>query len=328
MTGAQPRPDLVIDAHTHHVPPVARAVLDRATGSDPGLVSLRALASKGAVGDIDERLRAMDIHGIDIGVLALAPVGLLADHAVAAEFVRVGNDELLAACAAHPDRFVMLASLPIPDAASSLAELDRIGDASALRGVTFPSHVTLHRPDQIGLEPVLSRVAARGHVALIHPSGASTELGTTFEDHGLALAMHAMISGPIVVARMIASGMFDRVPGLAVIVPSLGGVIPFLASRLDDRLTGPMDRAPGAYLRSNVFYDTSTFPAGPSYRCALDVVGASQLLLGSDYPSWQMTPALEALEAMDLGPEERRAIRGGTAARWFDPRVVPMGSAA
>jgi predicted TIM-barrel fold metal-dependent hydrolase len=140
--------------------------------------------------------------------------------------------------------------------------------------------------------------------------------------------MHAMVSGPVVVARMIASGVFDRLPGLAVIVPSLGGVIPFLASRLDDRLTGPMARTPGDYLRSNVFYDSSTFPAGPSYRCAIDVVGASQLLLGSDYPSWQMAPALEALETMDLAPEERRAIRGGTAARWFDPSFSPTAAVA
>jgi aminocarboxymuconate-semialdehyde decarboxylase len=326
MPEVGPRRDLVIDAHTHHVPPAARAVLDGASGRDPGLDSLRTLASKGAVGDLDDRLRAMDTAGIDIGVLALAPVGLLADHALATEFIRVGNDRLLEACAHHHDRFVMLASLPLPDAPASIHELERLGDASPLRGVTFPSQVTLHRPDQIGLEPVLARVAARGHVVLIHPSGSSTELGTAFEDHGLALAMHAMVSGPIVVARMIASGVFDRLPDLTVIVPSLGGVIPFLASRLDDRLSGAMARTPGEYLRANVFYDTSTFPAGPSYRCAIDVVGASQLLLGSDYPSWPMSQALDALGAMDLDPVERRAILGGTAARWFDPSTLPMSS--
>jgi predicted TIM-barrel fold metal-dependent hydrolase len=213
-----------------------------------------------------------------------------------------------------------MASLPLPDSAAALAELDRIAEQPALRGITFPSQVTLHRPDQIGLEPVLARAAELGLVTLIHPSGASTELGTVFDDFGLGLAMHAMISGPLVILRMMAAGFFDRIPELEVIVPNFGGILPFLGARFDDRLKGDLAKAPTEYMRTNLFYDSSGFPAGPTFRCALDAVGASQVVFGTDYPSWEMTPLWDAVQDMDLDAVDREAILGGNAARWFDPR--------
>lgn len=316
---------LVIDAHTHHVPPDMRAILARSGA--PKVGTLQSMPDSSPMFQVDERLHEMDQLGIDVAVVAQMPIGPLADQGLTRELLAAGNDGLLALCAAHPDRFVMLASLPLPDPIAALAELDRIADEPALRGVTFPSHVTLHRPDQIGLEPVMARAASLGLVTLIHPSGASTELGSVFEDFGLNLAMHAMISGPLVTLRMIASGFFDRIPDLELIVPCFGGILPFLGPRFDDRLTGAMTKAPTEYLRTNIFYDTSVFPAGPTFRCTLDAVGVSQVVFGTDYPSWQMTPGLDAVEGMNLDPGDRAAILGGTAARWFDPRRPRGGTA-
>jgi predicted TIM-barrel fold metal-dependent hydrolase len=261
----------------------------------------------------------MDRLGVDAAVLSLPPVGVLPERGLLRDLMAAANDGLLEACGTHPDRFVMLASVALPDAAAAIAEVDRLAGASALRGLTFPSQATLHRPDQIGLEHVLARAADLRLVTLIHPSGANTDLGSVFDDFELGLAMHAMISGPVVVARIIASGMFDRIPGCEIIAPNLGGILPFIAARLDDRLRGAMERTPSDYLRTSVFYDTSGFPSGPAYRCALEYAGASQLVLGTDYPSWTMTPAWEALDAMNLPTAERAAIAGANALRWFDP---------
>jgi predicted TIM-barrel fold metal-dependent hydrolase len=319
---------LVIDAHAHMLPSGARALLAKATGGGPRLATLRSLPDDSPMLQVDERLTEMDRLGIDVAVLALPPVGLLADHGLVQDLMIAANSGLVEVSDRHPDRFVVLASLAVPDGIAALAEIDRLAGQPAVRGITFPAQATLHRPDQIGLEPVFARAASLGWPCLIHPSGASAALNDAFEDFGLALAMHSMVSGPLAVARMIAAGFFDRIPDLAVIVPNLGGILPFITPRLDDRVSGSLLRRPSEYLRSNVFYDSSSMPAGPAFRCTIEEVGVGQILFGTDYPSWPMSTALEAVDAMRLGDSDRSAILGDTAARWFDPARVQRGALA
>jgi predicted TIM-barrel fold metal-dependent hydrolase len=311
-----------IDTHTHYIPAQARQILAKAGKSSGGrrLATLVSLPDSSPMFAIEERLSNMDRLGIDVEVVSPAPLDVLEDQGLALDLIRASNDGLLELCASEPDRFVMLASLPMPNAEACLAELDRIATEPALRGITFPSQATLHRPDQLGIEPLLTRAASLGLPLLLHPSGSSTDFGTAFDDFGLGLSFHAMISGPVVILRMIAAGIFDRIPGLEVIVPMFGGVLPYVAFRQDGRLKGKMERSPTEYLRTSIFFDTSGFPAGPTYRCAIETVGASRMLLGSDYPSWDMDFVLTALDEMDLGPVDREAILGHNASRWFDPK--------
>jgi aminocarboxymuconate-semialdehyde decarboxylase len=320
MTATDRGPDLTIDTHTHYMPPQARQILSQvATGSGGYLASLKALPDASPMFQVDERLQHMDRVGIDVAVVSLAPVDVLEDQGVARDLVQAGNEGLVELCTHHPGRFVMMASMPMPDAVGSLAALERVADEPALRGITFPSHATLHRPDQIGMEPMLARAAQLGLPVMLHPSGGNTDFGTVFNDFGLGLSFHAMLSGPLVVLRMIGAGVFDRIPKLEIIVPMLGGVLPFVSYRQDGRLKGRMEKSPTEYMRTRIFFDTSCFPAGPAFRCTLDTVGLSQLILGSDYPSWDMEFVTAALREMELSPTEQQAISGGNASRWFDP---------
>ena len=125
---------------------------------------------------IDERLSNMDRLGIDVGVVSPAPLDVLEDQGLALDLIQASNDGLLELCTGHPDRFVMLASLPMPNAEASLAELDRIASEPALRGITFPSQATLHRPDQLGIEPLLTacRRAWPPHYCYTLPGAART----------------------------------------------------------------------------------------------------------------------------------------------------------
>jgi aminocarboxymuconate-semialdehyde decarboxylase len=131
--------------------------------------------------------------------------------------------------------------------------------------------------------------------------------------------MHAMISNALVAARMIQSGMLDRIGGLELIVTHLGGILPFLIDRLDSRHSGPTAFPPSHYLRTRLWFDACGYPAGPALRCVLETVGAGRLMIGSDWPSRPIAPALEAIRDLGLGEVAERAILGGNAARWFDP---------
>lgn len=319
----------VIDIQTHYVPPAAARLLqlyrDRRGASVDGLASGGDPA--GPMFGVEARLRAMDAAGVDVSVLSFAPIGVIEDAGVCVDLCRAANDGLLELCATHPRRFVAAATLPLPDGAAALAELIRIRDQGDLRAIHIVAQTTHYRPDATGLQPLFRAAADAGLPIIIHPAAGVADLAPQFADYGLSSGMHAMVSNALVAARMIQSGMLDRIPGLELIVTHLGGILPFLVDRLDSRNSGPSAFPPSYYLRSRLWFDACGYPAGPALRCALETVGADRLLIGSDWPSRPIEPALQAIRDLKMGETVERAILGGNAARWFDPsRPRPLGS--
>jgi aminocarboxymuconate-semialdehyde decarboxylase len=316
----RPEGPVIIDIQTHYVPPAAAQILKRYRdehGTVDGLAPSDDTA--GAMFGVDARLRAMDAAGIDVSLLSFAPIGIIEDAEVRVDLCRAANDGLLDLCAEHPGRFVAAATLPLPDGTAALAELIRIRDEGDLRAIHIVAQTTHYRPDATGLEPLFQAAADAGLPIIIHPAAGVADLAPQFADYGLGSGMHAMVSNALVAARMIQSGMLDRIPGLELIVTHLGGILPFLIDRLDSRNSGPSAFPPSHYLRSRPWFDACGYPAGPALRCALETAGAERLMIGSDWPSRPIAPALKAIRDLKLDEIAERAILGQNAARWFDP---------
>lgn len=317
------RPVFAIDIQTHHVPKRAAAILARCRREGPVHGIDPKIDPGSSIFGIARRLRAMDEAGIGVSVLSFAPVGGIVDRVLRGELCAAANDGLIEACARHPDRFVMAAMLPLPDAEAAAGELARIAGAPALRAVQITADATGYVPDHDDFARLFAAVAGLNLPVIIHPTAGIVDLAPQFDAYGLGSGMHAMVSHALVAGRMIQSGMLDRIPGLELILTHLGGILPFLIDRLDSRHRGGTQFAPSHYLRERVFLDNCGYPDGPALRCALDTVGAARILIGSDWPSRPIAPALDAVRR--LGADARRAILWDNAARWFDParsRVV------
>jgi aminocarboxymuconate-semialdehyde decarboxylase len=310
----------VIDVQTHFVGPAAAALLTAFEGRGGSWHGLGAVPGPEApIRGLDARLAAMEETGVDISVLSFAPLGLLADRGFAADLCRAANDGLLQACAAHPDRFVAAAALPLPFADEAARELERIGREPSVRAIQIVADTTRYRPDDSELEPLFGAIATLGLPVILHPTAGAADLSDAFDVYGLSSGMHAMVSHALVAARMIGSGMLDRLPRLELILNHLGGILPFLAERLDSRVRGPCAHAPSHYLRTRFFFDCCGYSAGAALRCALETVGPERLVIGSDWPSRPIAPALTAIRGLALPPEQEKAILGGNARRWFNP---------
>jgi len=319
----------IIDCQTHYIGPEALRVLEgaAATGCRPAGLP-RAPGAAHPMTNLEARLAAMEEAGIRVSLLGFAPVGLIDDPGLRTALCRAANDDLAAACAAFPDRFVMAGCLPLPDPEAALAELERIAGTGALRAVQIVAQTTHYRPDELGIDPLLGRIAAEGLPLILHPAAGVADLAPQFEAFGLSSGMHAMVSHALVAARMIQSGLLDRIPDLVLIVTHLGGILPFLIDRLDSRAAGPALHAPSHYLRHRILVDACSYPAGPALRCALETIGPDRIVLGSDWPSRPIAPALAAIRGLALPPEVEAGILGGTAARWFDPKRPRLGLSA
>jgi hypothetical protein len=108
-------------------------------------------------------------------------------------------------------------------------------------------------------------------------------------------------------------------PNLRPILCHAGGYLPFQWDRLDTSYTTRpearerISRRPTEYLK-RFYYDNANFHL-PALRCTVDTVGASQLVLGSDYPFGlgDMARMVSSYEALGLSPEDRARVESATA---------------
>ena len=122
--------------------------------------------------------------------------------------------------------------------------------------------------------------------------------------------------------RMVATGMFDRYPGMRVITHHLGGMIPFFAERAAIPFTHATQGTPdenhmegrkklklpfGDYL--HMFYGDTAIGALPAaVRCGLDFFGSEHVVYATDSPFGKPLACARVLDGMKLGADDRANI--------------------
>ena len=269
----------------------------------------------GPMRTIAGRIAEMAAAGVQIAVLSLPPPGVAISPADASLAARV-NDELAEAAASHPAQLRAMCVLPLPDVRASLRELDRVHSHELIRGVAVTTTASGWRLDDPAFDPVYRRIAELGFPLFTHP--ALENLPGVYSDFGLIAGLSPVVSSSLGVLRMIYSGTLDRTPGLTVIVPHLGGTIPYLVQRLDDLAGSPAHAHPlGHYLTKRLILDTCSYHP-PAFRCALETAGAERMTFGTDYPfRGDLLRGVRDVQAQQLDPTAEAAILGGNVAGWF-----------
>jgi len=316
-----------IDCHSHLVPPAYGNTILEEAERNPAFRQLavrnRLLPDGGAAGpasalvSVDLRLAEMDEAGVAVSAISVPPPGpALGPKARAVSSTAATNDGLIALAEQHPARLRVLASLPLPHVDATLEEIDRIAAHTLVRGVVLMTVGAEWTLDEARLEPVYACLAEHRMVAALHP--ALEDVGRAFGDFGLTASVAPVVSSSLGALRLALSGMLDRVSDLDVIVPHLGGLMPYLTQRIID-LSG---RAQASftiehYLADRFYLDTCSFHP-PALECALQTTPVSRMLLGSDAPfRGAVARAVEDVRKSALTPFDQIAVLGGNAARWF-----------
>lgn len=156
-------------------------------------------------------------------------------------------------------------------------------------------------------------------VVFIHPFG--TTLGARLATHYLNNTIGQPLETTIALSRLIFSGLLDRHQGVRLLAAHGGGYLPTYlgrsehanAVRPEARL---MARKPSEYLRE-IYFDTVVHDS-LSLRHLIDIVGVSQVLLGTDYPFDMGHYRPHELVSPVWTAHEREAVLGGNARRLFD----------
>ncbi|MEO8694803.1 MAG: amidohydrolase family protein [Acidimicrobiales bacterium] len=311
-----------IDTHSHWMPRVHLEAVHDLLREQPALLrDYGGMLSTAERPDaplvaLEGRIAEMDACGVDISVISLPPpAAAFGPTATARRVAAAANDAMLAAAERYPGRFSILLALPLPDIEGSLAELDRVSSHPLAQGVSALTNAETWTLDEPQFEAVWARAAQSRLPLVLHPAFDCRP--AKFTDWTIGGSLHAVMSSSLGIARLVMSGMLDRVPTLDIVVPHLGGTIPYLAQRFVDMGRGDAEHDMAHYLRHRLYLDTCSYHP-PAFRCALDTVGADRIVLGTDYPfRGSLERAVDDVIENAPTAEARAAILGQTASQWF-----------
>jgi len=279
-----------------------------------------------------ERIEQMEANGVEFAILSLnAPaVQAIADPVAAARVARKANDALAAAVARRPNRLSGFAALAMQDVDAAIAELERAVVDLGLKGalVNGYSQVGDSRTavylDDARYAPFWETVERLDVPFYLHPRDPMPESAFVYRGHpwisgsawafGVETATHAL--------RLMASGLFDRRPGLKLILGHLGEGLPASIWRLDHRIANaprgiPAKQPMSHYLRNNCYLTTSGNFSTPTLLGAIAEIGADRIMFSIDYPFDPHAPGASWIDTAPIPDDDRRKIARGNAVRLF-----------
>jgi predicted TIM-barrel fold metal-dependent hydrolase len=258
------------------------------------------------------------------------------DPATAVTVARATNDLVRSSYVdRHPDRLSMFACLPTQDAEAAAAELERavrdLGAVGALiNGYTNVGDARTGRYlDDPFYAPLWSTVAELDVPVYLHPREPLPAQTTIYDGYSSLVgsawgfahetATHAV--------RLMLSGLFDRHPGVQLILGHLGEGLPFLLPRLEHRLDkqregvglGRAERRVSHYFNENFHVTTSGHFHTRTLFNTISEIGVDRVMFSADYPyedmeeaaAWFDTSLLSHNDSVKVGRENaRRLFRG------------------
>jgi aminocarboxymuconate-semialdehyde decarboxylase len=270
--------------------------------------------------DTELRLRDMDVHRVDVQLLAPTVFTFFYDQepALGLACAALQNDEIAAEIKRHPARFMGIGAVPLQAPELAASELQRSMTELGLRGVMIATHVRGRNLDDPALEPFWTAAEGLDAFIFIHPTGGAgaERLGSYYLKNFVGLPFETTIAG----ASLVFGGVLERHPGLKICLSHGGGFLPYQAGRL--RHGFEVRPEPKANLKQSpqasigrLLYDT-ILHSKHTLEFMIASVGVEHVLLGSDYPfDMGNLDCVARVEALAIPAADRDLILGGYADR-------------
>ncbi len=269
--------------------------------------------------------RIEDMGGMRVSRQALSPMPELLSYWLpmpdGGALIRYLNEQIAAMVARAPERFVGLGAVPLQDPDQAIEELHFVKKLQ-FAGVEIASHVNGVSIGDARFEPFFAAAEELGAAIFVHalrPVGQERIVGPFPEQ---AVCFPGDIA--LACASMITGGVAARHPRLRIAFSHGGGAMPMLLPRLVHcwqaipKARETLAESP-AQTAKRFFYDHLVFdPAAVRFLAAS--FGASQVLLGSDYPFNMGDPdPVATLEKAGLDP----AVTAANARRFLGLPAAP-----
>jgi aminocarboxymuconate-semialdehyde decarboxylase len=328
------RPLFVIDFHAHVVVPEVQRfsaghVVDLSPRSTPAgnPAAVEALrrwneATRRNMVDLPTRLKLMDQMGVDMQVLSPSLVHQYtywADPEASLKMERMTNDSIADTVAKAPGRFVGLGGVPLQAPQFAELEMVRCIKELGLRGVVISSHAHPMELSDERLRPFWAQAERLGAVVYVHPAGDTDPRYVKYQRWN---SIGQPLEEAMAMSSLFYEGLLDAYPKLKICVAHGGGYLPFYAGRVDHNYRDKpwtrvnMSKSPSEYMRRHFWYDSCVYNSDMLQFLA-QKVGASRIVMGSDYPVGDADPVGLVRRTRGLSASDKANILGRTAARFL-----------
>lgn len=331
----------VLDVHAHVSAPMGgmaqMSMLMQAMNGAMDSPIDGAAAEQFGLGDEDfavsvgRHVAYIDERQIDVQILGPRPFlmqGWMAEHLLPA-WTRMVNDSIAKQCRMHPDRFLGACQLPqnvhAPDASHCLAELDRCVGEHGFVGV-YVSPDPEGRRNGPGMaerwwDPLYERCQELALPIVVHGTNClDPRFRHVPHNYQLGFVAEQYWAGQV----LGHSDVFDRFPGLRVIICHCGGAL--------DRFIPSDPHLPQRDLSANLFYDTCAHDLH-FLEAAIKQRTVARMVFGTEAPGSgravrpetgrtadDLVPVIGALDFLDEA--DKRAIFHDNPARLFPKMAV------
>jgi len=307
---------------------------------DAGIV--KRMTSLRMLWDIEARVNMLgqwpDVQ--QVLTLSLPSPELVGGPDLSPELARIANDGMADMVRRWPDKFpAFVASLPMNNAPAALEEMDRAIGQLGARGVQICTSVNGRALDEPEFFPVFERVTRKHDLPIwMHPARPATRADYVNEQKS-KYEIWQVLGWPfetsVAMARMVFSGLFEKLPDMRLITHHCGAMIPFFSGRAEtlwaqlgsrsadenyDEILKRMTKKPIEYFK--MFYaDTVLGGSASALRCGLDFFGADKIVFASDCPfdpeggPMFIREGIRSIEDLNLSEGDKRKIYFGNALR-------------
>jgi predicted TIM-barrel fold metal-dependent hydrolase len=318
---------LTVDVHAHCFIDVQDLVKDHAdsAAASGGPANFDAQILYPA--SVEARLRHMDEHGIDIQAVSLAPAyNYWADRDLASRIVARQNEQIASLCGSHPDRLVGLGGLALQHPDLAVEQMEHAVKTLGMRGFEIGGSVNGEDLSAPKFNPFWAKAEELGILVFIHPASFA-EGQRRFQGNGfLPNVIGNPLETTVAFSHLIFEGTLDRYPGLKICGAHGGGYLASYSGRADHCMEQsahckPVKKHPSEYFKQQLYCDSIVFTA-EGLRHLVAEVGASHVLLGSDFPFDISDPFMGDPREVDsvlgvpgLSAADQRLILGANAAK-------------
>lgn len=312
MDDSQATPLRLVDFHNHFVGiscPLTN--LDRLPAAQRG----RWQEINDRLADPDALIASLEESGISARVISAPPEFIEdADGNLPLGSCKRLNDAVAELVGKHPGRLYGLATVDCYGGEIGAQELERAVKELGLHGVFMPSAKGDLLPNSPEARPTLATAAALGVPVFLHPIE-DPALFSRFKAFGrLGVRLTRGTINSAALFAILESGRFEDYPNLQIVVTALALSGVLLAGTAGDGARLCADTP--ASVRRQVYADT-TGVHPTILRCAVDLLGADHVLMGTDWPVVveEMLPGRlqAAFSACGLDADEQRMVAGGNA---------------
>ena len=270
--------------------------------------------------DTEARLADMDTMGVTMQALSVPPphFNYHVDKALGAAAAASHNDAMVAMATAHPDRFVVLATLPMQDPELAVLELNRVSSMTGVVGVELSTNVAGTNLDAEWLDPIWAALANAGLPIVLHPHDV-VEGGGRMKEHYL----HNFVGNPtdttLAAGSLMFGGVLSRHPRLRFGLLHGGGFLPYQIGRFDHGWSVRPEPKKHCAVKPSSLLKHFWFDTLAHDDLSLDLLlrrmGADKVFLGSDYPfdMADMDPVGTATRVIGAGKPELEKVFDQTA---------------